>query len=87
MIDKKNHHIYFISTELKEITDKNVIELVSKLDLKLSTNSKDKTGSRPLELNSKKNYEKHYRGLKYFFSLIGRYSSLLMLLDTVPGPF
>ena len=73
--------------ELKEITDKNVIELVSKLDLKLSTNSKDKTGSHPLELNSKKNYEKHYRGLKYFFSLIGRYSSLLMLLDTVPEPF
>ena len=37
------------------------------------------TGNLPLVSNSKLTYAKHFRGLRYFCSLIGDYESLLIL--------
>jgi hypothetical protein len=43
-------------------------------------------GSRPADDKTIKNYEKHYRGLKYFCALTGAYDSALILQDLSPFP-
>ena len=86
-VKKTNRKIYCISDDISAIANSKVNELVNKLNLSLASTYREKTGSRPLEENSKKAYEKHFRGLRYLFSLIGSYDSLLMLLDNPPEPF
>ena len=61
--------------------------MLTKLGLSPSTTPTASTGSRPLSKNSKSQYEKHFRGLKYFCSLVGDYESLLILSDNAPSPF
>jgi hypothetical protein len=43
------------------------------------------TGGRPLSLNTRLAYDKHFRGLKYFCCLIGDYESLLVLQEDAPS--
>ncbi|RQM28116.1 hypothetical protein B5M09_013478 [Aphanomyces astaci] len=59
--------------------------ILEQQDLVLSKEEHKVYGGRVLEANSKKGYEKHYRGLRYFFSLIGDYSSLLILRVDAPA--
>ena len=46
-----------------------------------------KFGYTNLKPNTKKNYKKHFHGLKAFFSMIGDYSFLAVLMDRPPHPF
>ena len=46
-----------------------------------------RVNDRAIEESTKKAYKKHYRGLEYFFSLIGDYLSLIILqLDAPDDP-
>ncbi|RLO01442.1 hypothetical protein DYB28_015716, partial [Aphanomyces astaci] len=60
-----------------------IMEL-AKHDLLLSPNQQQVFGSRVLEPHSQRVYKKHYRGLWYFFGLIGDYTSLLILRHDCP---
>ncbi|RHY80020.1 hypothetical protein DYB26_010800 [Aphanomyces astaci] len=57
---------------------------LAKHDLLLSPNQQQVFGSRVLEPHSQRVYKKHYRGLWYFFGLIGDYTSLLILRHDCP---
>jgi hypothetical protein len=88
-ISKKNitrvRHV--ITNDLADITSVKMEELLKKLSLSTSSYVIPMTGSRPLVENSKEAYEKHARGLEFFFNLIGAYDSLLILLKNPPFPF
>ncbi|ETV64125.1 hypothetical protein H257_18942 [Aphanomyces astaci] len=60
-----------------------IMEL-AKHDLLLSPNQQQIFGSRVLEPHSQRVYKKHYRGLWYFFGIIGDYTSLLILRHDCP---
>ena len=80
-----NELIYRIPPEITMLADTGIPETLDKLGLRLEATTSAVLGSRPLERNSVIMYEKHIRGLKFFFSLIGDYESLLMLLPTPPA--
>ncbi|CAK4949207.1 unnamed protein product, partial [Aphanomyces euteiches] len=80
-------HPYTIEQAVQSKADTGVASLIERLSFVQSTVARSHTGSRCLEDNSKRSYKKHMRGLQYFFSLLGDYDSLLMLLDNPPEPF
>ncbi|KAI3645930.1 hypothetical protein MP228_008858 [Amoeboaphelidium protococcarum] len=80
----ENSHVYRIEAAYKYKLDEGIEETLKLLRLTRSDVSVPLTGGRPLAVNSMQAYQKHYRGLRYFFALIGDYSSSLMLLPNPP---
>lgn len=58
-----------------------------KLQLQFTQEERPLTGDRALRSRSITTYESHFRGLRYFFCLVGDYESLLMLQPKAPTPF
>ena len=73
-----------MSKKLKEMEEKGLNAVLEKLQLVYSSSESKLTGSKPIEEATSKAYEKHYKGLKYFFSMIGDYESLLILQSKAP---
>ena len=81
---KYSESIYSIPKEIQNLAQVGIQRCLSRLGLSLGDDIIPVLGSRPLETNSTLMYEKHLRGLKYFFSLIGDYESLLIMLPRPP---
>ena len=58
-----------------------------RLELLPAVNTTKLTGGRPLTVSSMETYQTIYRGLIFFFTLIGDFTSLLILQKTSPTPF
>lgn len=84
MASKGSHKL---SPFLEAKTKAEIELLMDELDFNSSSTSKSRVGSRPIAQSTLLAYQKHYNGLKYFFSLIGDYESLLILLEYPPEPF
>ena len=83
---KKTRQLYKIPSPYQDLADSKVAELIKMLNLAQSHGNLPLTGNRPLENNSKEAYYKHFRGLRYYCTLVGDYERILMLLDKPPEP-
>jgi hypothetical protein len=79
--------LYLITGQHLKLAEIGIKRELEKLALTLGTRNVDSFAGRPLEANSRDAYEKHFKGLKYFFSRFGDYQSMLMLSDKPPPIF
>lgn len=84
---KKSSAKYHVSKEHWIAAKAGMDQVLKKLDLKFALTTTKRTGDLTLGRNTVAGYEKHYRGLRHFFCLIGDYESLLILQENAPEPF
>jgi hypothetical protein len=77
---------YHVPKELWEPAKAGMNAVLARMNLQFS-NPEPLIGSSALAVLSKRDYVKHYRGLRLFCCYIGDYESLLMLQDNAPRPF
>jgi hypothetical protein len=85
--NKKSSAKYHVSKEHWTAAKAGMDQVLQKLDLKFALTASKRTGDLTLRRNTVAGYEKHYRGLRHFFCLIGDYESLLILQENAPTPF
>jgi hypothetical protein len=73
--------LFHLPEDITKAAKKGTDDLFETLLLSRSEEERTKFGNLPLKPASKAAYEKHYRHLHAFYSLIGDYQSMLMLLD------
>ncbi|KAI3646049.1 hypothetical protein MP228_008977 [Amoeboaphelidium protococcarum] len=84
---EENAEVYRIPAEVQILADQGVETTLARINLQLADEEGELTGNRVLADNSLKSYAKHYKGLRYFCSLIGDYESLHMVHDRAPTRF
>ena len=83
---KQNPGATYVATPARQrFIEKKVDDTLKELKLTLSRVRSSLTGTRVLSANSFKSYEGTYRQLRYFFSLIGDWESMLILLEDAPA--
>lgn len=82
-------HLHAIPQRYLDAANSGIENTLQWLRLTQTPSLRNTIGNRPLKDNSKRTYEKHFRGLRHFCSIIGDYESLLMLngpLGKTPTP-
>lgn len=83
---QRNRKLYHVSESSWSDARIGLDRVLARLRL-TSGPSRPLTGTRPLASSSLQNYNKHYRGLRFFCCLVGDYESLLLLQNDAPEDF
>jgi hypothetical protein len=75
---------YELSDEQKAENKRQMDLVIKALDITWSKQKRKLTGTKALSDGSLKAYDKHYRGLRHFLTLIGDFKSMLILQEDAP---